>query len=168
MRAQLQRQSEMDGLGDSIAWTGAVTDQQLSEILDSAHLFCLLSRPVRAGRAGEGFGMAFIEAGAHWLPVVGGLTPGVTDAVVDGGTGLLVDATDPAQVAAAVLRVLGDESLARRLSQAGRARAEQLAWPNVIGEYGRVIERARREPGRSRKARDPLWLRDLLTGPLSA
>ncbi|MNC99939.1 D-inositol-3-phosphate glycosyltransferase [compost metagenome] len=55
------------------------------------------------------------------MPVVGGTAGGIPDAVRDGETGLLVNAEDPAAVAAAVRRILDDAPLHARLAEGGRA-----------------------------------------------
>ena len=57
---------------------------------------------------------------------------GVSDAVVDGETGLLVNPEDPAAIASAVIRLLGDADLAAQLAAAGRARViEEFTWERV-------------------------------------
>ena len=56
---------------------------------------------------------------------------GALDSVLDGETGLLVDPTDPLEIAEAITRLLDDPSLAAKLGAAGRKRAESLAWPAI-------------------------------------
>ena len=53
------------------------------------------SRLVPNSLGGEGFGIVYLEAGAHGLPCVAANVGGSVDAVVDGETGLLVDPTSP-------------------------------------------------------------------------
>ena len=61
---------------------------------------------------GEGFGIVYLEAAAHGLPVVAGNVAGARDAVADGETGLLVDPTDPLAVADAATSLLLDPETA--------------------------------------------------------
>jgi phosphatidylinositol alpha-1,6-mannosyltransferase len=90
-----------------------------------------------AGRfAGEGFGIVYLEANAHGLPVVAGAAGGATDAVVHGETGLLVDPLDHVAVADALVALLSDRDLAVRLGGNGRARAERFTWEAA----GRLVE----------------------------
>ena len=77
--------------------------------------------------AGEGFGIVFLEAGLHELPVVAGDVGGARDAVVDGETGLLVDPTDHVALAGALTELLTDPERAARLGRAGAARARRPA-----------------------------------------
>lgn len=165
LRADLVRSATERGLDGAVWFPGAVDDAQLHELLGRAHAFCLLSREPPGGAAGEGFGIAFVEAGAHGLPVVAGRIPGVIDAVLDGLTGLLVDPRDPDAVADALQSVLVDGALAQRLADGGRRRARELAWPAVIDRYRRVIEDVLSAPPRSRSSRQRNWIRDLATGP---
>jgi len=73
-----------------------------------------------------------VEAAASGLPVVAGRSGGIPDIVADGETGLLVDTDQPEAVAEAVGRVLGDDSLARRLGSEGRKRVETyFNWDRV-------------------------------------
>jgi glycosyltransferase involved in cell wall biosynthesis len=72
----------------------------------------------------EPFGLAPIEAGACGLPVVAVAEGGVRETVVDNETGFLVQ-NSPRDVADAVMRLLGDPALVRRLGAGGRMNAER-------------------------------------------
>ena len=80
---------------------------------------------------GEGFGIVYLEASWRGLPVVAGNVGGAVDAVLDGETGLLVDANDPVDVAASVTRLLVDQELSRTLGERGATRAREFAWPII-------------------------------------
>jgi glycogen(starch) synthase len=71
----------------------------------------------------ESFGLMYVEAMAHGLPVVGCRVGGVADVVDDGVTGLLVDPDDPEALTAAVVRLVNEPSLRRRMGDAARATA---------------------------------------------
>ncbi|MGH9296993.1 MAG: glycosyltransferase, partial [Acidimicrobiales bacterium] len=71
------------------------------------------------------FGIVFLEAAACGVPQLAGLSGGSAEAVVDGETGLVVGRPDdPAEVAAALEKLLADRALRLRLGAAARARAE--------------------------------------------
>ena len=59
------------------------------------------------------------------LPIVAFRGPGVSEAVIDGETALLVDPLDDEGLSAAVIRLLGDRRLQSRLGAAGRLHAEK-------------------------------------------
>lgn len=71
----------------------------------------------------EGFGSVIIEAAAAGLPAIGSRIYGVTDAIEDGITGLLVEPRDVAGLSAAMLELGGDSALRSKLARAARERA---------------------------------------------
>ena len=73
----------------------------------------------------EGFGLVLLEAMLAALPVVATRVSAVPEIVVDGETGLLVDAGDVKGVSSALTRLLDDPDLRARLGAAGRARARE-------------------------------------------
>jgi glycosyltransferase involved in cell wall biosynthesis len=95
----------------------------------------------------EGFGLVFLEAGAHGLPVIGSRTGGISDAVKDGETGFLFDPLDVSAIAEGMVRLIRDPGLARQLGQNGRKVAESLTWDRYADQqlqvYGRVLARSR-------------------------
>ena len=78
----------------------------------------------------EGFSLPAVEAMACGAPLVattGGALPEVVGA--DGTAARLVAPDDPGALCAALLEVLGDEVLARRLAEGGRARVSaRFTW----------------------------------------
>ena len=87
----------------------------------------------------EGFGISILEASASGLPVIGTRSGGIPEAVREGETGFLVEPDDPAAVAAAAIRLLGDEALRRRIGAAGRAAVETYYnWDRVAADLIRI------------------------------
>jgi glycosyltransferase involved in cell wall biosynthesis len=73
----------------------------------------------------EGTSLAVLEAAALGLPVVVTRVGGNPEIVLDEQTGLLVPTKNPAQLAAAMLRIWSDPDLGRRMGLAGRKRVEE-------------------------------------------
>jgi glycosyltransferase involved in cell wall biosynthesis len=89
----------------------------------------------------EGLGVILLEAQAAGLPVVGFARGGVSEAVADGETALLVGHDQPAELSAALLRLLNDAALRARLGAAGQQRARQDFAPEVMAaEYLKVYK----------------------------
>ncbi len=103
---------------------GRVADADLPALDGTADVWAMCCRNRWGGLEQEGFGIVFLEAAAAGVPQVAGLSGGAADAVVDGGTGLVVDRPgDVAVVERALGRLLDDPTLRARLGSAARARA---------------------------------------------
>ena len=85
----------------------------------------------------EGFGLVYLEAGAHNLPVVAHAIGGVPEAVLDEETGLLVSPDEPDALTAAFARLINDPDLRGRLGTAGNRRARSRTWQdNALTLFG--------------------------------
>ena len=76
----------------------------------------------------EGFGITFLEASFHGCPVAAYRSGGVSEAVRDGETGLLVPEGDLLALTAAVGRLLDEPLLRTRMGEAGRTFARGFHW----------------------------------------
>jgi glycosyltransferase involved in cell wall biosynthesis len=82
----------------------------------------------------EGFGMAFAEAMALGLPVVGTPTGGMADAIQTGVNGVLVPRRAPAILADALTRLTADRDYRTRLGRAARATVQAWTWERAARE----------------------------------
>lgn len=138
LRPAIERLAAEQRVKDAIDLRGAVSDETRDHLLDRAHVFAMPTR-VPPNGGGEGFGIVFLEAGVHGLPVIAGWAGGALDAVVDGETGLLVDPTDHVQVAAAIRDLLIDRARAARMGTAGSEHARAFDWPSIAGRVETVL-----------------------------
>lgn len=113
LRGELQRLIERAGIGDRARLLGPRGD--VPDLLAAADGYLAASHL-------EGLGTALLDAGLAGLAVVGTTAGGIPEVVVDGETGLLVPPRDPAALAGAIDRLVGDEALRRRLGRAASAR----------------------------------------------
>jgi len=97
-------------------WTERLTPREVASALDESTLLVLPSRS-------EGMGRVIVEAFCRARPVVAGSVGGIPDLVQDGSNGLLVDPSDTAGLADALVRVLDDRELAERLAAAAHSSA---------------------------------------------
>ena len=131
--ARLDADIARHALGDRIAVLGAVSPQRLAALYAEADVFVLASHF-------EGYGMAYAEAVAHGLPVIGTSAGAIPDTVPP-DAGLLVDPGDSFALAKALRRVIGDAGLRRRLASAARAAAPQLpTWRHSAEIFARALE----------------------------
>jgi phosphatidylinositol alpha-1,6-mannosyltransferase len=142
LRPELELRAAELGVADAVHFVGIVTDTERDAWLDRAQVFVMPSRLPPGGAGGEGFGIVYLEAGAHGLPVVAGAVAGALDAVVDGETGVLVAPQRVEEVADAVAGLLLDGDRARRLGEAGARRAAEFSWPRMVARVEDVLLQA--------------------------
>jgi phosphatidyl-myo-inositol dimannoside synthase len=141
LRGHLQRLVEASGVSEAVRFVGAVSDAERDRLLQGANVFAMPSRLPARGLAGEGFGIVYLEANARGLPVIAGDVAGALDAVVDGETGLLVDADDHVALAEAISGLLLDRERAFSLGEAGFERSREFAWPAIAARVEAVCRR---------------------------
>jgi glycosyltransferase involved in cell wall biosynthesis len=123
-------------LDDRVAVLGAVSPQHLAALYARADVFALASHF-------EGYGMAYAEAIAHGLPVIG-TTGGAIPDTVPPDAGLLVPPGDVPALATALRRIIGDSDLRQRLTGGARAAALQLpSWRQSAEILARRLETLR-------------------------
>jgi phosphatidyl-myo-inositol dimannoside synthase len=110
----------------AVRFFGNIPDDELDAIYDQADIFAMTSIDYR--HSVEGFGLVYLEAAAHGLPVVAHNVGGVAEAVQDGTTGFLVPPNHPAQLTAAFERLISDDKLRHRFGRAGRDWAQRNNW----------------------------------------
>lgn len=111
--AVAQRSREL-GVESAVSFEGAVAREELPAVYASAAVCVVPSRF-------EAFGYTCAEAMACGRPVVASRVGGLAEIVEHEREGLLVAPEDPVALAAAVIRLLGDPALGRRLGAAARA-----------------------------------------------
>lgn len=114
LRGELQREVNALGLAQRVRFAGWRDD--IPELLAALDVAVLCSTDV------ETFPMAFLEAMAAELPLVGTRVGGLSEMIAVEENGLLVPPRQPDALAAALLRLLGDLETARRWGEASRQR----------------------------------------------
>ncbi len=108
------------GIDDRVRFDGFVTESEKHTLLSSA--WVALTPSLK-----EGWGLTIVEAGARSTPTVAFRTAGgVSEAIVDGVTGLLAD--DPDDFVAKVRVLLADGRLRHEMGEAARRHAGEFTW----------------------------------------
>jgi glycosyltransferase involved in cell wall biosynthesis len=125
-------------LSDRVSMVGDASDDDVLGLYNAADLFVFTPDEGRSqGRLScGGFGLALLEAAACGKPVIASALAGCRDAVIDGGTGILVPPGAPDQLAAAMTRVLNDADLANALGTGGLELVRNSGgWARLARQY---------------------------------
>ena len=113
---ELRERTAKLGLGDTVQFAGFRQDMD-----DYLACLDLLAHPALS----EGLGVAALKAAAAGVPVVGFAAGGLSEAVADGETGILVAPQDVDALGEAIARLAENEELRRTFGDAGRARMQR-------------------------------------------
>ena len=142
MRPFFQDQVKAAGLEEMFMFLGHRTD--IPGLLACCDIGVLASRS-------EGLPNAVLEYMAAGLPVVATTVGGLPEIIEDETSGLLVPPEDPAALCTAIVRLLMDEQLRKRLGTAGRERVvAQFNFANVMANLRQLYRNPRHTSGRRR------------------
>jgi phosphatidyl-myo-inositol alpha-mannosyltransferase len=128
----------------NVLFMGETPREALPGLYAACDVFCAPS----TGR--ESFGIVLLEAMASGKPVVASDISGYRSVVRNGREALLTPPGDTASLTCAILNVLTNPDLARRLEMAGRARAKSCSWPTIARRVVECYEKASQPVRRSR------------------
>jgi glycosyltransferase involved in cell wall biosynthesis len=113
------------GLEETVVFTGFASQEDLRALYSAASVFAFPS-------LAEGFGLPLLEAMACGTPIVSSNASAMPEAV--GSAGLLADARNPEAFAAALARLLDDESLQAALRTRGYERVREFSWQRCAAQ----------------------------------
>jgi glycosyltransferase involved in cell wall biosynthesis len=135
-RPALEDAARAIGLRERTRFVGFVSDAERDALLAE-------SRVCVCPSVKEGWGLTVIEANALGVPVVATDAPGLRDAVRDGETGYLVPEGDVEAFADRIGRLLADDNLVTRMSDAAAAWSRGFSWDAAADAMARVLDEAR-------------------------
>jgi len=121
-------------LKKNIIFLGYVPDDNLIDYYNSCDIFILTPREIKTDNYidAEGFGIVYLEAGSCEKPVIASNTGGVPEAVIDGETGILVEPENFEETANAIIRLLENSELGKKLGKNARKKVmEELNWKKI-------------------------------------
>jgi glycosyltransferase involved in cell wall biosynthesis len=135
--AELREHARTRGLEHDVRFPAWVSAQELEGLWELAHAFVYPSLY-------EGFGLPVLEAMARGVAVACSNASSLPE--VAGDAALLFDPHRPAQIAAALGRLLTDAGLRERLGELGRERAREFTWERsarlTLDSYARALGRS--------------------------
>ena len=117
-------------LSDRVTHTGALPAAEVAALYRSADVFVLASRF-------EGYGMAYAEAIAHGLPVIGTNAGAIADTLA--GAGLMVPPDDVAALTDALRQVISDGAFREKLAAGARA-TKIPTWDDAADEFSAALD----------------------------
>ncbi len=126
---------EARGLGDVVRFEPPVAQDRLADWYAAATAVCVPSY-------NESFGLVAIEAQACGAPVVAANVGGLSTAVADGVSGILVDGHDPADYATAFESLVDDPALAEELGRKAVEHAAGFGWDVTVDRTLQVYDEA--------------------------
>ncbi|MFI1568815.1 glycosyltransferase family 4 protein [Streptomyces sp. NPDC020490] len=157
-RGRLRRLIERLGLYDNVFLMGAAAPLEAEWVKGSIGA---------AASDFQAFGMTIVEAMRCGLPMVSTDCPhGPGEIISDGADGRLVPVGDRDALGAALLGLVRDDALRRRMGRTAMENARRFAPAAVVRQAEDLIEEAlsARESGRRPAARDRAGIRRALTG----
>ena len=118
---------------DVVRFTGRLSNADAMAEMAVSQIFAMPSYP-------EGFGIAYTEAMASGCVAIGTQGEGIDGVIVSGENGFLVPRDDVASIVEIVDQCFQDESLMRRVADAGKATAMELTWENNAKRYLELFE----------------------------
>ena len=120
------------GIADSVTFHGHVADAAKHYVLQQAWVHVLPSRK-------EGWGLAVTEAAQLGVPTIGYRSSGgLTDSIIDGVTGVLVDGRG--QLVDRLEELLSDPLLRDELGRKAQARSAEFSWRQSTDAMRVVLE----------------------------
>jgi len=131
-KQRLVEHAALLGISDAVTFHGHVDDDTKHEVLQRSWVHVLPSRK-------EGWALAVIEAGQHGVPTIGYRSSGgLTDSIVDGVTGLLVEDHDG--LVDALARLVTDPVLREQLATKAMVRSGEFSWRQSTDAMRVVLE----------------------------
>lgn len=130
------------GIAEAVDFLGTKPHAEIADMMRRARGF--LQHSVRPSHGDmEGTPLALLEANASGLPAVVTRHGGISDVVVDGETGFLVDECDVTAMASGIIRLAEQPDLAGTLGRAARERIlRHFSLDRMVANLWQVIDRA--------------------------
>jgi glycosyltransferase involved in cell wall biosynthesis len=137
-RKHLQDLTMRLNVDENVVFTGALHNDELPQAYACADVFVLPS-------FFESFGITFLEAQATGKPIVGTNVGGVPEAVLNRESGLLIEPGNVKDLAQAVITILSDREMAKRMGERGRKHVEEnfswyIAVDKIVSLYKEILQ----------------------------
>ena len=126
MRTELHRLAIRLGVNQNIKFVGRISEFEKAMYYKASDLFVLPSTMNT-----ESFGIVNLEAMAAGLPIVASRIGGIPDVVKDWENGILVPPCDSKSLANAIVYLLKDDDLRKKMSINSNERVNNYSWTKI-------------------------------------
>lgn len=134
-RQKLEVLMKQKGLTDRVIFLGARDQSEVPSLLHASDIFI---RPSLS----EALGIAFLEAMAAGVPIIGTPVGGIPDFLIDGETGVFCQPRDPDSIAQAVMRIQTEAGLKEKIiARSSLLVAERYEWSGIADRIGSLLEK---------------------------
>jgi len=131
-KEELIKRSKSLGLENNIKFLGEIPHDQLPEYLSKAGVFV---RPSLS----EGLGVAFLEAMASGVAIIGTPVGGIPDFLKDRETGLFCEPENPQDIANKIVEIIDNKDFRQKLIKNARKLVEEkYDWDNIAIEFKKI------------------------------
>jgi glycogen synthase len=141
---RLKNLIELSGMKNRIECLGKVSEEEKKELMRTCQFLVMPSRF-------EGWGITALEANAAGKPVLGTRIKGLSEAVLNNETAILVAPGNPGKVTVALKQLLDDNEFRARLGKQGRQWAKKNAWRAVAAKQYKFYKTVLEVPNKSKK-----------------
>lgn len=127
-RTQLEELCAQLNVTDKVRFMGQLPNDIVFEELSKSAFFVMVSKP-------EGFGIAYLEAMAAGCIAIGTEGEGISDLIVSGSNGYLVQADAPESIVQVIEDCLSHPKDAETVAKAGETAARELTWKKNVCCY---------------------------------
>lgn len=120
-------------LENNVIFLEKISDHDLIKLYHQVNLFLLTS--INVGHKFEGFGLVHLEASACGLPTIGTYNCGAEEAIEEGVSGFLVPQNDIKATTEAILKILENKDLAKKIGESGYKMAQEFSWEKITEKY---------------------------------
>ncbi len=121
----------------AIHFTGSVPIRDLPGYYQQSDIFCSIPS------GSESFGIVLLEAMSSGLPVICSEIDGYREIVENGFEGILVPPKDVEKIASAMVSLIDNPDLRKKMGERGRAKALRYDWQNIAERTARAYETLR-------------------------
>lgn len=126
-------------VSEQVVFWGSIDESVKNLLLKQATLMVMPNRHEEKSRSIEGFGLVYIEAAYHHLPVIAGKSGGAAEAVTDGVTGVLCEGNNLKDVELTILNSLRQLDKMKAYAKVGYKHAIKRHNPEYVFKHYKAM-----------------------------